>query len=236
MGAFRFKQFSVLHQRSPFKIGTDSILLGAIAPVANIPRVLDIGAGCGIIGLMLLQRGAGWVTGIEVDAEAATEAGENVRNSCWSNRMKIVHGNFCEERLIRTLETFDLIVSNPPFFSKALKSPNDRKNIARHNNILPFNMLAKHAAMLLSEQGCFCLILPSSEAAAFLAAAAKSALTVVCRYHIFSKPDMVEARQILILKKHPGKEPEDHSLTICNPDGSYSEEFIRLTKDFYLDF
>jgi tRNA1Val (adenine37-N6)-methyltransferase len=238
MEAFRFKKFSVSHQNS-FKIGADAVLLGALTPVtADTKRLLDIGTGSGVIALMLLQRGISSVIGIEIDPMAASEATENVRKSIWSKQMKIVCADFCDPTAIRSLGFFDLIVSNPPFFSNSLKSPDHQRNATRHNDgTLPFELLIQNAISVLSENGYFSLILPVPEAELFVQKAASYNLFPIEIHHIFSKPRKPESRQILVLKKQSSSSSVlEKPICIYQEDGVYSEEYKRITADFYLNF
>ena len=205
---------------------------------AETKRVLDIGCGSGIIALMLLQRGVSSAVGIEIDPLAAVEAAENARKSVWNDRMQIVFGDFCDLSAVRPLGFFDLIVSNPPFFSKSLKSPDSKRNATRHNDeTLPFERLIQNAAAVLSDNGLFSLILPVPEAELFMQKAASCHLFPVEIHHIFSKPHKPESRQILVLKKQSSPQPfVEKSLCIYQADGSYSEEYKALTTEFYLNF
>ena len=199
-------------------------------------RALDIGCGSGIIALMLLQRGVSSAVGIEIDLLAAAEAAENVRRSIWGDRIDIVCGDFRDLSAVRPSGFFDLIVSNPPFFSKSLKSPDSKRNATRHNDeILPFERLIQNAAAVLADNGLFSLILPVPEAEIFLQKAASCHLFPVEIHHIFSKPHKPESRQIVVLKKQASPQPfVEKSLCVYQSDGSYSEEYKALTAEFYL--
>jgi tRNA1Val (adenine37-N6)-methyltransferase len=236
MSLFHFKSFSVSHQNS-FKIGTDAVLLGALTPVTvETKRALDVGTGSGVIALMLLQRGISSAVGIEIDPAAASEAIENVKKSRWNENIQIVCADFCDPSAVRPLGFFDLIVSNPPFFSNSLKSPDNKRNTTRHNDTsLPFDLLLQNASSVLSENGCFSLILPVPEAELFRQKALSYHLFPTEIHHIFSKPQKPESRQILVLKKqHSPQPPTEKSICIYQTDGSYSEEYKALTKEFYL--
>ena len=236
MEPFRFKKFSVSHQVG-FKVGTDAVLLGALTPVtATTQRALDVGTGSGVIALMLLQRGISSAVGVEIDAEAALEAAENVRKSAWSENLQIVCADFCDLSAVTPLGLFDLIVSNPPFFSNALKSPDNKRNTTRHNdNSLPPERLLHNAASLLAENGCLSLILPLPEAALFRQKATAHELFPTEIYHIFSKPHKPESRQILVLKRQRlPQPPAEKTICIYQDDGGYSAEYQKITREFYL--
>jgi len=237
MSIFRFKKFSVSHQNS-FKVGTDAVLLGSLTPVtAETQRALDVGCGSGVIAFMLLQRGVSSAVGIEIDPVAAAEATENARKSIWSEKIEIVCADFCDFSAIRPSGLFDLVVSNPPFFSNSLKSPDNKRNTTRHNDkSLPFDLLLQNAAAVLSENGCFTLILPVPEAEFFLQKATSYHLFPTEIHHIFSKPQKPKSRQILVLKKQcPSQPPTEKSICIYQENGTYSGDYKLITKDFYLD-
>jgi tRNA1Val (adenine37-N6)-methyltransferase len=185
---------------------------------------------------MLMQRGVAAAVGIEIAPEAASEATENVKNSLWSEKVKIVCADFCDMLAMRPLGLFDLIVSNPPFFTNALKSPNYKRNATRHNdNTLPFELLIQNASALLAKNGCLSLILPVPEAELFTQKAASGNLFPIEIHHIFSKPQKPESRRILVLKKQPSPLPVvEKSLCIYQPDGAYSEDYKQVTDEFYL--
>jgi len=234
---FRFKKFSVSHQNS-FKVGTDAVLLGTLTPVtADAKRALDVGCGSGLIALMLLQRGVSSAVGIEIDPTAAAEARENAKRSIWKEKIEIIQADFCNLSAISPSGLFDVIVSNPPFFSNSLKSPDNKRNAARHNDTsLPFDLLLQNASALLSEKGCFSLILPVPESEIFIQKAASCRLFPTEIYHIFSKPQKPKSRQILVLKKQPfPPSVVEKSICIYQEDGTYSKEYKQITKEFYLD-
>lgn len=235
MSTFCFKKFSVSHEKGGIKVGTDAVLLGAVASVEGVGRALDVGTGCGVIALMLLQRGVREVVAVEIDFDAAQEAQENAQNSPWNAQIEVVCYDFCDKKRLSELKTFDLIVSNPPFFSHSLSSPDQKRARARHNNALPFPILLEHAATLLTEKGIFCVILPHSESSSFITLAQINRLYLSERYEIYSKPNTPPIREILFLQKNAITPTKRHTLTIYNSDNNYTDEFIALTKDFYLN-
>lgn len=121
---FTFKQFFVAHDRCAMKVGTDGILLGAWAPIAQVKRVLDIGAGSGLLALMLAQRTGETVIvdAVELDEEAAQQARENAADSPWAGRLQI-HQADIQQWQPRQTRRYELIVSNPPFSQKAYLAP-----------------------------------------------------------------------------------------------------------------
>ncbi|MDL2254904.1 methyltransferase [Bacteroidales bacterium OttesenSCG-928-J16] len=235
MSIFHFKKFSISHERSGIKVGTDAVLLGAVAPAEGVRRALDVGTGCGVMALMLLQRGVREVVAVEIDFDAAQEAKENARNSPWNAQMEVVCCDFCDKKRLLELGTFDLIVSNPPFFSHSLSSPDPKRTRARHNDALPFPILLERAERLLTEKGIFCVILPHSESSNFIALAQMNRLYLSERHEIHPKPNTSPIREILFLQRNAITPLKRHTLTIYNSENNYSAEFIALTKDFYLN-
>ena len=129
---FQFKQFTVRHDKCAMKVGTDGVLLGAWAPVQDVKRILDVGAGSGLISLQLAQRNPeAVITSVEIDPAAAAQAQENIQSSPWSNRMEVV---CCDFRKYHPEDKFDLIVSNPPYFVDALRCPDNQRCMARHTS------------------------------------------------------------------------------------------------------
>ncbi|MBR2909642.1 MAG: methyltransferase, partial [Clostridia bacterium] len=163
---FSFKRFTIHQDRCAMKVGTDGVLLGVLAPTIDSGRILDIGTGTGLVGIMLSQRcPQAMVTGVELDANAAKQAEENATSTGW--KIKIINKSIqdfssqCEEK-------FDLIVSNPPYFINSLKAPEKNRNTARHTDELSFEELIESAEKLLSEEGKFSVIIPYSEEENFI--------------------------------------------------------------------
>ena len=164
---FQFKQFLIRQNKSAMKVGTDGVLLGAWSDVSNAGNILDIGTGTGLIAIMLAQRSEAKITGVEIEIQAAQEAKENAENSPWHDRINIIHQTF-QKYASKTTEKFDTIVSNPPYFTKAVKNKQVEKSLARHNHLLPFNELLIGVSEILTEDGKLSMILPATEAIEFM--------------------------------------------------------------------
>src|SRR5690606_34026251 len=151
------------------KIGTDGVLLGAWVSIKNNPfSILDIGAGTGIIALQLAQRSsAEIVDALEIDENAYEQCVDNFENSPWGDRLFCYHASL-KEFVEEIDEKYDLIVSNPPFYSGGYKSSNESRDIARFSDALPFNKLIESVMHLLSDEGIFAVIIPRKEEVNFI--------------------------------------------------------------------
>jgi tRNA1Val (adenine37-N6)-methyltransferase len=170
ISTFHFQHFSVLQEQSAMKVCTDAVLFGAMAPVNRGDRVLDIGAGTGILSLMAAQLGAAQVTAVELTQQGHEEARINFKNSPWAVRLEAVHQAIQDFSSTAGRE-YDLVICNPPFFENHSKTTNSLRKIARHNDQLSFADLIKSADQLLSSQGLFYLLLPVHAVEKFAAAA-----------------------------------------------------------------
>jgi len=234
MGVFRFKQFAVDDTGCGMKTGTDAVLLGAWAPLPHSGRVLDIGCGSGIISLMLAQRHPSLhITGVEIDAEAAAQAQTNVLQSPFASGVQVVHAD------VRTFAgehpgQYHLVVSNPPFFQESLKSNDKKLNDARHDTSLNFTELAQSARKLLAPHGQFCLILPAESFPVFNERALLAGLYAEILVAVHHKSESAAVRMMACYRTdHTGKTRET-SINIRRSDNSWSEEYLDLTRDFYL--
>lgn len=231
---FSFKQFDVRDERSAMKVGTDGVLLGAWADVATDCRILDIGTGSGIISLMVAQRNAdAQIVGLDIDAGAVADARDNARRSPWSGRIEVVQSDIA---LYETAEKFDHIVSNPPYFNSSLHSPSAERTTARHTSSLDFRMLVESACRLLREGGRLSVVLPTDEARRFRFVAF-GRLHLRRLTDVATKEGSAPQRTLMEFELTSSTPmPRCSMLTIHTADGSYSEDYQRLTNDFYLKF
>lgn len=228
---FQFKQFTVWHDRCAMKVGTDAVLLGAWADADAVERVLDVGCGSGVIALMLAQRFLqAHVTGVELDAEAALQARENVLASPWADRLKVVQEDFCN---YHPAMGFDLIVSNPPYFIDALRPPMEERSLARHAAGLNYETLFRRSRELLTAHGRVCVILPTEVERMAVDAAAKNGLYVDRKVRVFTKEGKPQRRVMLSFVTDVSP-VETTDLFLMNADGSDADAYRELTADFYL--
>lgn len=232
--SFQFKQFTVEQDKCAMKIGTDGVLLGAWTPISKNPfSILDIGSGTGVISLMLAQRSySEIIDAIEIDENAYEQCVSNFENSPWSDRLFCYHASlleFAEE----IDDTYDLIVSNPPFYSEAYKTNDTQRNLARFTDALPFKHLIVSAAKLLATDGLFSVIIPFSEESNFIALAEQEKLYPNTILHVRGTTKSPIKRS-LITFSHKATSIQKSELQIETERHNYTQEYINLTKDFYL--
>lgn len=217
------------------KVGTDGVLLGAWASVPpDAGRILDIGTGTGLIALMMAQRAPGArITG--VDIEPVAEARANADASPWGARLRFVQ---CPVQEFAAGESFDLILSNPPFFVDSLTSPDAGRTMARHAVALPFGELCDAVVRLLAPGGRFAVVLPLTEAARF-GAVCRGRLRIVRRTEVRTTPRRMPKRVLLEFVRADTlpELPECSELVIGTGEHEcYTPEYRALTRDFYLKF
>ncbi|MCI9845258.1 tRNA1(Val) (adenine(37)-N6)-methyltransferase [Flavobacterium pectinovorum] len=232
---FSFKQFSVQQDKTAMKVGTDGVLLGAWTPINHSPfSVLDIGAGTGIIALMLAQRThAEQIDALEIDEDAYEQAVENFENSPWGDRLFCFHAGL-DEFIEEPEDEYDLIVSNPPFYSEDYKTENDQRDLARFQDAMPFEELVEAADLLLSENGIFALILPFKEEENFIALAKEAELYPTKITRVKGNLTSPVKRSLLAFSRNQIQDIEIDELIIEIDRHVYTPEYIELTKDFYL--
>ena len=232
MSHFDFQQFSIAHDRCAMKVGTDGVLLGAWSPVDGVKRILDIGTGSGLIALMLAQRSDAEIVGVELDRAAAAQASENAQASPFAQRITIENCNISD---YCAPAPFDLVVSNPPFYEEAVTSPDQLRSQARSTHSLPLDRLIDVAYNMLTPGGRFCVVLPTDTAQRFTNACIVKHFTPVRLTAIQTTPTKSPKRMLLCFKKGV-----DHTacvkdtLILSAPDGKRSDEYQKLTEDFYL--
>ncbi|MCG2429628.1 MULTISPECIES: tRNA1(Val) (adenine(37)-N6)-methyltransferase [Aequorivita] len=231
---FQFKQFTIEQDRCAMQIGTDGVLLGAWVSIENNPfSILDIGAGTGVIALQLAQRSdAEMIDALEVDDNAYEQCVDNFENSPWGDRLFCYHaslGEFIEE----IEDKYDLIVSNPPFYSEDYKTSDESRDLARFNDSLPFDELIFSASQLLSEEGIFAVVIPRKEEEGFLKLAEQENLFAkrICRV---KGNETSQEKRSLIAFSFEKSTPKIENLTIETSRHKYTEEYISLVNEFYL--
>jgi tRNA1Val (adenine37-N6)-methyltransferase len=233
---FRFKQFTVHQQNAALKVSTDSCLFGAwiASKLGNTGfetgTVLDIGAGTGLLMLMLAQQCDATIEGIEIDKPSYEQAKDNLKASPWANRMQISFGDVKEFVFDKK---YDLIISNPPFYENDLKSNAANRNTAMHDESLKLDELLVIAEMNLKNTGMFAVLLPSFRAQKFIDAATEINLHLWSRVDVKQTQNHTFFRTMLLFGKQKGP-AEIHSITIKNEKDEYTPAFITLLSDYYL--
>ena len=231
---FNFKQFTINQERCAFKVGTDGVLLGAYADVSSATRILAIGSGTGLIALLLALRCRANITAIEPEHESFVQATLNIEKSNWKDRVKAEYKSL--QNFFPGDDKFDLIVTNPPYFSDSLKNPDSKKAEARHNYRLSNDDLLDGVRRLLSDKGKFQIILPFAEANILIAEAGTYGFFCNDILKIKPQPTSVIRRMILTFTIQRLK-PTEKFLTIEHGRRhEFTEEYINLTKEFYLKF
>lgn len=245
---FNFKKFSVSHDRSSMKVGTDAVLLGAWTPLTLSPlSILDVGTGCGVVALMLAQRTQDrqevLIDAIDIDEASVEQAKENFRLSPWSERLQAYPSRLQDwhevvSRKTKDKRLYDLIVSNPPYFVDSLTNPDSRKAAARHTQTLSYEELTLHAARLLKDGGQLSLIFPADQEEKVKQAAAKAGFSLQAELRVSPKPgkDVTRLLCSFVLRSPltANLSPLQQHLTIEDESHPRSEAYKALTKDFYL--
>jgi tRNA1Val (adenine37-N6)-methyltransferase len=229
---FQFKKFAVNHDRCSMKVGTDAVLLGSWVDVSSSKLILDVGTGSGVIALMLAQRTNGdvHIDAIEVADEDVSQAKENVLLSSWPNKV------FAFKAFFQNFEPalkYDLIVSNPPYFINSLLPPSQHRRRTRHTEQLTFAELITHSIRLLSPMGTLAVILPVKEGEDFKQLAIKKGLHIKRQLAFHSRREKPQERWLLEFGFELVK-PKEEKLILYEAGHTKSNDYINLTKDFYL--
>lgn len=217
------------------KIGTDGVLLGAWCPLDNTPySILDIGAGTGILSLMLAQRSnATQIDSLEIDEDAYEQCVENFENSPWADRLFCFHAGL-DEFMEEPEDEYDLIISNPPFYSENYKTNDSQRDLARFQDALPFENLIEAADLLLSENGIFSVIIPYKEEERFIDLCAEVELFPVKVTRVKGSYTTPITRSLLAFKRYELSVLVADELVIEINRHEYTNDYINLTEDFYL--
>lgn len=233
---FQFKQFTVHHTNAAMKVGTDGVLLGAWVDCSRALTCLDIGTGTGLLTLMIAQRNSEIrMDAIDIDETAVKQAKENVNNSQWSNRILVSHISL-QEFMLNHRKKYDLIVCNPPYFSKGWHVPDKGRNRARVAENLSGRELISAAKNLLNDSGLLALIMPFDTADKFIMEAAENNIHCVRKTIVFSKESKPPLR-ILLELGNQNLHVIENNISIYKSNGiGFTPDYKALTQDFYLKF
>lgn len=243
MAAFKFKEFTIHQEQCAMKIGTDAVLLGAWTSLKLNPfSILDIGAGTGVLSLMLAQRSAAEIIdAIEIDDAAYEQCVDNFETSAWADRLFCYHASL-EEFTDEIEEQYDLIVSNPPFYIPTLPSASrikegkkleSARETARFQDAMPFEHLISSVSKLLSDIGEFSVIIPFQEEETFINLAASYTLFPRRLTHVQGNPESEIKRSLITFTRN--KTAQEKSLLIIETERHrYTDDYVTLTKDFYM--
>lgn len=231
---FQFKQFTIKQDKTAMKVGTDGVLLGAWVNIqSNTFSILDIGAGTGLIALMLAQKSdAELIDAVELNNEAYEQTVTNFEESAWGDRLFCYHASL-QEFAEEIDDTYDLIVSNPPFYTSTYKNPQEDRAMARHTETLSYRDLLKSVSKLLSENGSCAFIIPYLEVANFIKIAAEFKL-FPNRITNVKGTETSEIKRSLLQLSFEETPIEKNELTIEIERHKYTEAYKNLVKEFYL--
>ena len=245
---FRFKQFEVDQSGAAMKVGTDGVLLGARTELARVGgrageegggeggsviNVLDIGTGTGLIALMMAQRFPdALIDAIEMDEGSFLQAQKNIRLSPWDDRINVHHITF-QQFSKECKHEYDLVVCNPPFFSQSLKPPSKSRTLARHDDSLTKEELIVFSSPLIKENGILSVILPFDDSDDFIMKAKEEGLFLHRMMRIRPTPQKGFKRCLMEFSKF-SDEPDVSDLCIELSRHVYTQDYMDLTRDFYL--
>jgi tRNA1Val (adenine37-N6)-methyltransferase len=229
---FQFKKFAINHDRCSMKVSTDAVLLGSWVDAGKSKIILDVGTGSGIIALMLAQRTnhAVQIDAIEVEDEDVSQAKENILFSPWPNKIFAFKTSF---QNFEPALKYDLIVSNPPYFINSLLPPSPNRQRSRHTEQLTFEELIAHSIRLLNPTGMLAVILPFQEGNDFKQLALENKLYVTRQLAFYSRKEKPQERWLFEFGFEQVK-PKEEKLILYEAGNMKSNDYINLTKDFYL--
>jgi tRNA1Val (adenine37-N6)-methyltransferase len=232
---FKFKQFTIQQEYCAMKVGTDGVLLGAWINIGDARTILDIGTGTGLIALMLAQRSGANIDALDIDAGATKQTLQNFKNSPWNDRLNVIHEPF-QTYSQKSKTKYDLLITNPPYFSGALKSQDEKRSAARHDHLLNRMELLEGSVRLLNARGRLGIILPIEEYNLFSAQIKEWNFFEIRKAFVIPKPDKKATRVMAELSFT--QEPVETREIIIEKYGrhAYSEEYIDLTREYYLKF
>jgi tRNA1Val (adenine37-N6)-methyltransferase len=235
---FQFKQFTIFHDRTAMKVTTDACLFGAWSSEMIKSRqfdksnALEIGAGTGLLSLMMAQKNDIEIDAVEIDASAAGQAGENIAGSPWKERIHLYHQDILQ---FESNQCYDCIFSNPPFYESEIQSASDQKNIAHHGTGLKLNELFTIISKFLQPNGFFLLLLPYKRISEIEQLLHRKQFYLVnktlVRQSVAHQPFRI---MLMGTNQKTSNSVKEETISIWNESQQYTPEFISLLKDYYL--
>jgi len=232
--SFRFRLFEIWHDRCAMKVGTDGVLLGAWAQVDRAKRILDIGTGSGLIAIMVAQRNReAKILGIDVDREAVEQARENGEHCPWDDRISFLVRDVRDFRT--SLDSrYDCVLCNPPYYPEDTLPPVQARAYARHTAALSFEELLDASVLLMAPNGTLQVIVPANVMIHFITCALRRGLHLERRCLVRTTISKEPSRVLMLFRNSKVEEVKEEELALTNQDGTRSEEYSKLTQDYYL--
>jgi len=233
MSVFQFKQFTIYQDLAGMKVGTDSIILGsAIKIKSEYKRIIDVGTGTGLLSLMIAQKSSNSdITAVEIDSNAYHQAKINIDKCKWRNRINLIHA---DAKQLEIDHKYDLIICNPPYFSNSKQSVIISKNTARHQVELTFKDLLNIWDKIGNDDSDLACIIPIIESEKLYKIMKNHGNYLAYYLEVRSNPNSYPKRAVMLFSKYK-METIQSELCIHNNEGGYSEAYIKMTKDFYLN-
>jgi tRNA1Val (adenine37-N6)-methyltransferase len=232
---FQFKKFRINQEDTAMKVGVDAVLLGAWANPDGAVKILDIGAGTGLLSLMMAQKSETRVLAVEIDQSAYLQALENIRESEWADRIEIINTSFQNFSSVYR-DKFDFIICNPPYFNSTLVSDDEKRTLARHDQSLSLSDLFSGVAKLLNFSGRFAMIYPYDRMDLVMDEASKYRLNAERILEIKGTEKKLPNRFAIEFSKYKSETKIAQLIVRDSKNNEYTKEYKELTKDFYLKF
>lgn len=232
---FHFKKFTIYHDKCAMKVGTDGVLLGAWANIKNASEILDVGTGTGLIAIMLAQRSVANIDAVEVNKNAFNQACENIQRCPWSERIHLIKSSF-QDYSKRCEKAYDLIVSNPPYFKNQYRPSDKSRAVARHDDSLSLMDLVSHADMILKPEGIISVVIPAESINHYKEFLYQKKLFVQRALYVMPSPGKPAKRVLVEAGRKKTTITEDFLAIESGRRHHFTQQYIDLTRDFYLAF